>query len=328
MPGRVGVAYNGGEAQVAPNGWRQALREAWGTMMKRRMRVLRGVVLSLALGSTLSSIPSPQPGTQPAGTRPRYPWRHDATSGTVESRFAPPQRFSRLSAPPDSFASWLRGLPVKPGTPPVTLHDGRQKAKQDAHCAVLDVDVGRGDLQQCADAVIRLRAEYLYCRGCDGAIAFRFTSGDGAKWSEWKAGKRPSVSGNRVSWRRSSTEDGTYANFRAYLDKVFTYAGSASLARELEKVSDPSKPEPGYLYIQGGAPGHAVLVLDVAQDARGERVFLLAQSYMPAQEIHVLKNLSDPASPWYRARANGPLPTPEWDFEHGDLRRFPMATCP
>ena len=69
-------------------------------------------------------------------------------------------------------------------------------------------------------------------------------------------------------------------------------------------------------------------MLDVAQDSRGRRIFLLAQSYMPAQEIQVLKNPSDPATPWYRSRTSGPLLTPEWDFDYGDLRRFPEANCP
>jgi hypothetical protein len=261
------------------------------------------------------------------GARPAYPWPHGNEGGTVASRFAPPRGFERLPAPAGSFAEWLRGLPVKPGAPEVHLYDGRLKANQSAHCAILDVDVGEKDLQQCADAVIRLRAEYLFSRGCDDSIRFAFTSGDVARWNDWRAGARPSVKGNRVSWSRTATQDASFANFHRYLETVFTYAGSASLAGEVEKAADCSKPEPGNLYIQGGSPGHSVIVLDVAQDSRGRRKFLLGQSYMPAQEVQVLKNPMNPKSAWYDARRGGPLMTPEWPFEHPDLRRFPKASC-
>ena len=47
----------------------------------------------------------------------------------------------------------------------------------------------------------------------------------------------------------------------------------------------------GDVFIKGGFPGHAVVVLDMAENDRtGQRVFLLAQSYMPAQDIHIMKN--------------------------------------
>jgi len=56
----------------------------------------------------------------------------------------------------------------------------------------------------------------------------------------------------------------------------------------------------------------------------GERVFLLVQSYMPAQEIHVLKNPADAGlSPWCRIPTDGPLRTPEWTFRMDELKRFP-----
>lgn len=281
-------------------------------------------VLALSLAAVFLFVGPPLPSR---GERPAYPWPHGGSGGTVASRFAPPRGFERLDAPSGSFAAWLRGLPVKPGRPEVHLYDGRLKANQTAHCAILDIDVGAGDLQQCADAVIRLRAEYLLSRACEDSIRFSFTSGDVAQWPDWKAGMRPKVAGNRVSWSRSAAPDETYANFRTYLDTIFTYAGSASLARELEKVDDGSKPDAGNVYIQGGNPGHSVIVLDVAKDARGRRVFLLAQSYMPAQEVQVLNNPMDPKSPWYEARRSGPLMTPEWPFEHADLRRFPRAPC-
>jgi hypothetical protein len=218
---------------------------------------------------------------------------------------------------------------MREGRPSVRLHDGSRKLNQLAHHLVIDIDTGQRDLQQCADAVMRLRAEYLFARGCHDAIAFDFTSGDRARWSDWRTGVRPIVQGNEVSWSQSAPPDASYASFRKYLDMIFTYAGSASLARELRKVERPSNVEIGDVYIQGGFPGHAVLVVDVAVNDAGERAFLLAQSYMPAQDIHVLRSPVPWQSPWYRAKDTGSLLTPQWRFRHEDLRRFPpLESCP
>jgi len=67
--------------------------------------------------------------------------------------------------------------------------------------------------------------------------------------------------------------------------------------------------------------------MDVAENPAGERLMLLAQSYMPAQDVHLLRNLQEPAlSPWYRPRGDGALRSPEWHFPPGSLRRF-GASC-
>jgi hypothetical protein len=207
------------------------------------------------------------------------------------------------------------------------LFGGRPKPDQTGHLAVVDIDVGTRDLQQCADAVIRLRAEYLLAGGCGDRIAIDFTSGHPARWSEWRAGSRPVVSGTSVSWVTRGIPDSSYASFRSYLDSVFTYAGSYSLARELQTVVDPSEVLPGDVFIQGGFPGHAVLVADVAEEAHGQRVFLLLQSYMPAQDIHVLRNPANADTPWFPALRRGSLVTPEWTFEYSELRRFGKPNC-
>ncbi len=245
---------------------------------------------------------------------------------SLESAIAPPPGFSRRDLPAGSFGTWLRQLPLREDGAPVRLHDGSLKANQSAHAAVVAIDVGAKDLQQCADAVIRLRAEYLFGTACRDEIRFDFTSGDAARWDEWRDGVRAHVNGNRVSWRRSAAADDSYASFRAYLDSVFTYAGSVSLERELTRVADPRDVRPGDVYIQGGFPGHAVLVVDIAESQEGEKVFLLAQSYMPAQEIHILRSF-DEISPWYAVRTAGELVTPEWTFRRGDLRRFARTSC-
>jgi hypothetical protein len=279
----------------------------------------------MAVAVILFALVALTPGASAAGD---YLWRDDEPGfETIARRIPPPAGYERLPSSESSFASWLRGLPLRePGTA-VRLFDGRPKANQSAAFAVVDIDVGARDLQQCADAVIRLRAEYLLAAGCSDQIAFDFTSGDRARWSDWRLGRRPVVSGSQVSWARQADPDHSYASFRNYLTSVFTYAGSHSLARELQPVADPARVLPGEVFIQGGFPGHAVLVADVAEDARGNRVFLLLQSYMPAQDVHVLTNPGRRGSPWYPAIARGSLVTPEWTFLDTDLRRFPEPDC-
>ncbi|MBZ0112424.1 MAG: DUF4846 domain-containing protein [Thermoanaerobaculia bacterium] len=256
-----------------------------------------------------------------------YSWPHAAGAESLEATIDPPPGFARVPSTPGSFAAWLRGLPLRPRGASVELFDGRPKARQDVHFAVVDIDTGSRDLQQCADAVIRMRAEYLFGVGCEDRVSFDFTSGDEASWSSWAAGSRPQVRGNEVSWRSSAARDASYSNFRRYLDSVFSYAGSASLERELLRVEDSSQIQAGDVFIQGGFPGHAVLVLDVAADSAGQRIFLLAQSYMPAQDFHLLRNPQHRDNPWYETRSNGSLATPEWTFGFDDLHRFESHDC-
>lgn len=254
-----------------------------------------------------------------------YPWlAGEARDQSVKQRIQPPAGFKRVACDEGSFAAWLRGLPLQEGTPPVHLFDGRLKANQEAHVAVIDIDVGERDLQQCADAVIRLRAEYLHSRGKTADISFHFTSGDEASFARWAEGFRPKVKGNEVAWARSASKDDSYRSLRSYLNTIFTYAGTRSLANELKAVPDPREIAAGDVFVQGGSPGHAAIVLDVAENpSAGRRVFLLAQGYMPAQEVHLLRNPSDERlSPWYDAGIDDLLVTPEWTFRKGDLRRF------
>jgi hypothetical protein len=252
-----------------------------------------------------------------------YPWLPVGSSGeSVGVRIPPPAGFVREPLPAGSFGEWLRGLPLRPGRPPVHLFDGRRKGNQEAHAAVLDIDVGTRDLQQCADAVMRLRAEYLFASGQRDRVAFRFTSGHNAEYSRWASGDRPTVRGSSVRWSRSAPPEDSHQSLRRYLDLVFTYAGSSSLARELQPI-DVTALDAGDVFIRGGFPGHAVLVLDTARDERtGRRAFLLAQSYMPAQEIHVLRNPAR-SDPWFPADFGESLVTPEWTFARRELMRFP-----
>ncbi len=252
-----------------------------------------------------------------------WPWLPaDAQRERLHERFPPPPGYEREALPAGSFGAWLRELPLLPAGSAVLLFDGRPKARQDVHAAVVDLDVGRRDLQQCADAVMRLRAEHLFAAGRSADIAFDATSRDRLPFARWARGERPVVEagGRRLRWAPGGRADSSHAALRRYLDVVFGYAGSYSLARELRPVPT-SDLQPGDVFIQGGFPGHAVIVLDSARASDGRRVFLLAQSYMPAQQVHVLLR-PDGGGAWYTLEPEPPLATPEWTFLPGSLRRF------
>jgi len=275
-----------------------------------------------------------------AGKSPALPTTFVDTSGqlyawhkaynrvqSIGSRIPAPEGYVRRSVAKGSFAWWLRGVPLKPGRPDVLLYDDTPKGYQGAHHAVIDMDVPPQDLQQCADAVMRLRAEYLFTQGSPSQLHFNFTSGDVCSWEKWTQGIRPKFykQGNqwKVAWKETGQPGNDHEELMAYLKVVYTWAGTASLEKELVRV-DPAEIQAGDVFIQGGFPGHAILVMDVAESQEGKgTAILLAQSYMPAQDMHVLRNPgSADRSPWYVVGMGDELNTPEWTFEWEDLRRF------
>lgn len=245
----------------------------------------------------------------------------NTAGNAVQSRFNIPEGYKRVHA--DDFATYLRSMPLQPHGATLYLYNKQPKGRQDVHAAIVKMDIGSKNLQQCADAVMRLRAEYLYHNGMQNDIRFNFTNGFRADYSKWKQGNRIQVRGNSVAWVKYAGPDDSYASFRRYLDVVFTYAGTLSLSKELKNIRF-NELMPGDVLIQGGSPGHAVIVVDVAVNGKGNKIFMLAQSYMPAQEVHIVHNPRNKSiSPWYSMEEiDTVIETPEWDFMINDLKRF------
>lgn len=241
---------------------------------------------------------------------------------TIGERFRIPEGFQRVDAAESSFAQFLRNQKLKPDGTKVKYFDGRVKAAN-VYDAVLDIDVGDRDLQQCADAVMRLRAEYLYKMGQYDKIKFHFVSGFLADYNTWMNGSRIKVDGNSVSWYKKTGYSNEYSSFRQYLDMVFAYASTESLEKELKSVAAADM-KIGDVFIKGSLPGHVVIVVDMAENkATGEKLFMLAQSSTPAQDIHILKSSeNENISPWYSINFGDKLTTPEWDFSSNQLMGF------
>lgn len=241
---------------------------------------------------------------------------------TVEERYFTPQGYTRIEASENSFGRFLRDSKLKPYGEKVLYYDGRVKNKANIYDSVFDVEIGDRDLHHCADAIMLLRAEYLCSLGEYDKIHFNFVSGFKAEYEKWMEGYRIKVDGNNVSYYKAAEPSNTYENFRKFMDMVFAYSGTLSLVNELKAVEIEDM-EIGDVFIIGGSPGHAVIVIDMAINEQGERIFMLAQSYMPAQQTQILINPNDrKISPWYRIKGDEKLITPEWTFEWSDLKRF------
>lgn len=209
----------------------------------------------------------------------------------VTTRFAPPSGYSRQKTEPQSFGNYLQNLPLKPVGTHTKTYLGTIAATDAYTAAVVNVSVGKEDLQQCADAVMRLRGEYLYQQKRYNEIGFHFVSGFKCDYIHYANGYRY----HNDRWVLKAKKDYSYPTFMHYMQLVFAYAGTLSLDKELKKVPDANDLQAGDVFIHGGSPGHCFVVMDVAVNAVHQKVFLLAQSFMPAQDIQMLKY----QSPWF-----------------------------
>lgn len=230
----------------------------------------------------------------------------DTLGTTIGTRFPPPAGYQRRQVDSLSYAFFLRNFKLKKHNTKVQYFNGSFKERSNVYCAVLDIDCGTKDLQQCADAVMRLRGEYLYQQKRYDEIHFNFLKD-----------KKPHY------FLEYSNRKTDYPTFRKYMDYVFSYANTGSLADEMhpKRMQDL---QAGDVLIQKKTPyGHAVTVMDVAYGEKGEIAYLLSQSYMPAQDIQVLLNPSEPDfSPWYKVDGKFDIKTPEWNFTTSDLKTF------
>jgi hypothetical protein len=210
----------------------------------------------------------------------------------VVIRFKTPSGYTQIKAKPGSFGEWLQSLPLKPAGTHTLTYDGHIAATDPYTAAVVDVSVGKEDLQQCADAVMRLRGEYLYQKKDYADISFKFESGFRCDYLHYADGYRY----RNDKWVLTAKKDYSYPTFMKYMRLVFMYAGTLSLEKELHPVTDANELKTGDVFIRGGAPGHCFIVMDVVENSAHQKQFILAQSFMPAQNIQVLQTNG---SPWF-----------------------------
>src|SRR6202012_1844408 len=106
-------------------------------------------------------------------------------------------------------------------------------------------------------------------------------------------------------WVLKAKKDYSYPTFMRYMTLVFMYAGTLSLEKELHPVANPSELKTGDVFIHGGSPGHCFIVMAVVENSAHQKQFLLAQSFMPAQNIQLLQSNG---SPWFSLSQDAAIP--------------------
>lgn len=218
---------------------------------------------------------------------------------------------------PGSWPYFLQHLPVRQGM--VVDYRGRAIRHQGKAAAIIDYDIGSKDLQQCADALMRLRAEYLFQAGRSHDIRFLFTSGQTYAFEDYCKGIRPVLSRNNARFERTTASAApTHTTLRKYLDIVYTFAGTISLGKQLQQTGHITI---GTVILKPGSPGHCCIVIDEKLFSNGERRYKLAEGFMPAQSIYVLRN-EENGTVWHRIQPGKPLYTASYDFTTYGLYAF------
>ncbi len=233
-----------------------------------------------------------------------------ASAPTITQAYPPPPGATRVA--PDAFGQWLQARTLAPADQPVRTHAGAV-VPQDAR--VIQLPLVPGDLQQCADTAIRLRSEWQREQGLP--VTWHATSGDLVPWSRWQAGERPRAEGKGLTWSSGGARGDSDASWERYLAAVFTWAGTASL--QAHDTVPAASPQPGDVVVQGGFPGHAVILLDVAVEPDGDTWVLVAEGFMPAQDAHVQHG---PHHQWWAWDPVEGLALPYWPLPAEGLRRW------
>lgn len=245
---------------------------------------------------------------------------------TVSSRVEPPTGYIRTPLPATTFQAYLQSLSIKSADSKVLQFDGYKK-KYECYSAVMDLTLLDKDLMHGEHYIQLLRANYLYNNSKYDMIKYSYDDGRSISYEEW-------ANGMRFVWQDSifvldsvAAPANSEVSFIKYMNEIYKNSSTSGLNCDTE-VLEMNQLSIGDVLIQPTdqhQKGHAVLVLDmVVNPETGEKLLLLAQGYMPAQNMHILSNpYEEDISPWYRVQEDEMyFATAQWTFRKKHVRRF------
>lgn len=246
---------------------------------------------------------------------PRIAVKINKSGNTVESRIGVPEGYERVSVKAGSYEEFMRKLPLKADGSYVYFYNGEKKDPI-SYVAVYDFPQLNEDLLQCADACMKMRAEYFYSRGEYDKIGFTAESGVYISFSRYVNGERLTGSG----WKSGYAKGASREVFDQYLKVVYSYASTRSIGKDVVSVNINDL-KIGDMFIVSGSPGHAVFVTDMAVNKKtGKKIMLIGQGHMPAQDLHIVRSL-DSTAPWFPVE-DATFGCLTFTFQKGSQRRW------
>ena len=215
-------------------------------------------------------------------------------SQTIESYFEIPKDYKRIIQ--SDYHDWIISREINTKDK-VKYFDGKTiDGLGTDYKAKFVYDIGKRNLHQCADAVIYNNARYFFDTKQYKKISYTFSHN------------------TRVYSYVKEFNVFNEKTFKKYITMVWGYCGTWSL-QEYDTIEvDIKEMQVGDMFLIGGFPGHTMSIVDIIENSEGNKKFMLAQSFMPAQEQHILLNINDV---WFDSVNEIP-----WNFTNKDLKRF------
>jgi hypothetical protein len=237
----------------------------------------------------------------------------------------PDVSYKRINVEQNSFAEWLRNLPIKPKDSPVFDYKGRihKSAKDTTIGKVIAWDIKDKYMEQCMDILVRFYAEYIWKIQNTSILSLPLPGGKWIYWNDWKDGIRPVFKGINVELKKTASPDSSRSIFEKYLRTIFNVSHTQQFYHAYLMLN-PDQIKIGDFIVKKGTKSHAVMIVDLAENKEGDLIALIGHGDTPACEFHLLAYSRNQI--WFPVDSSinqFPLPIKRmmtWD----GLRRFQM----
>ena len=128
-----------------------------------------------------------------------------------------------------------------------------------------------------------------------GNFKLPLPGGHRIEWQEWKAGFRPVFRGIVVSMFRSAQPDSSHQSYMSFLNTVYSESHTQQFYHAYLSV-ERREIQIGDFIIKKGTKGHAIMIVDLAQNEQGQKIALIGNGDTPACQFFLLNYRTD--NPW------------------------------